>query len=84
MFSWLPIQTFFREAVAWYNLSHEYVLPFFGVIDVPELGGICMVSPWMENGNVRQFLDSRVETGELVGGEFVKTVNMLVSRHADL
>lgn len=73
------MQSFFRQAVQWYNLSHEFVLPFLGVIDVPELGGICMVSPWMENSDARQFLDKRVQSGDLVGSEYLKAVNKLVS-----
>lgn len=52
-----PLQGFTREAVIWRQLRHPNILPFFGVyhlgITDPHM---CLVSPWMKNGNVTSFL----------------------------
>jgi len=51
------VQEFSSEAVIWRQLSHPNVLPFYGVYrldrDPPR---VCFACPWMENGNVVQFL----------------------------
>ncbi|KAH7908657.1 kinase-like domain-containing protein [Hygrophoropsis aurantiaca] len=47
-----------REAVIWRQLSHPNLLPFYGVYrssgTVPR---VCLVSPWMQNGNIIQYLE---------------------------
>ncbi|KAJ6475700.1 kinase-like domain-containing protein [Mycena vitilis] len=43
-------QKFFREALIWKNLDHDYVLPFLGVDSETFPGFFCMVSPWMNKG----------------------------------
>ncbi|KAJ7018123.1 kinase-like domain-containing protein, partial [Mycena alexandri] len=48
------IQEFAREAMIWRQLSHPNVLPFFGLHCAESMP--CLVSPWMENGNITQFL----------------------------
>jgi serine/threonine protein kinase len=51
------IQEFSCEAVTWQQLSHPNVLPFFGVFHLERNPPrICLACPWMENGNVVQFL----------------------------
>jgi len=45
---------FGREAIIWRQLSHPNVLPFFGVYTLE--GRLCLVSPWIENGHLQQFL----------------------------
>ena len=49
-------QTFCKEAVIWRHLRHPNILPLVGVT----LGqGRCsMVSDWMENGTINQFIES--------------------------
>jgi serine/threonine protein kinase len=50
-------QQFSSEAVIWRQLLHPNILPFYGVYHLPNQGPrVCLVSPWMENGNIRQFL----------------------------
>ncbi|KAG0694751.1 kinase-like domain-containing protein [Suillus ampliporus] len=51
------IKAFCKEAVLWRQLSSEHVLPFHGVYRWPERPSyVCLVSPWMENGNIVDFL----------------------------
>ncbi|KAF8996191.1 kinase-like domain-containing protein [Cyathus striatus] len=46
-----------KEAILWSQLSHPNVLPFYGVHHLgDELGRICLVSPWMDNGNINVYL----------------------------
>lgn len=55
------IQEFATEAVIWRQLSHPNVLPFYGVFHLED-DRLCLVSPWMNNGNVVHFLESAPET----------------------
>ncbi|KAJ7895485.1 kinase-like domain-containing protein [Mycena olivaceomarginata] len=48
------VQEFGREAVIWRQLCHPNLLPFFGMYHLENR--LCLVSPWMENGNVMEFL----------------------------
>ena len=48
-------QTFFKEALLWGHLSHPNILPFYGIYHLED-GRISFVSPWMENGNVIEYL----------------------------
>ena len=49
---------FLSELVLWRRLSHPNVLPFYGVhfLDTILETRFCLVCPWMENGNVVEFL----------------------------
>ncbi|KAH7930790.1 kinase-like protein [Leucogyrophana mollusca] len=46
------------EAVVWRHLSHENILPFFGILEMGTGINIsfALVAPFMDNGNVREFL----------------------------
>ena len=50
---------FLSELVLWRRLSHPNVLPFYGVhfLDTTLETRFCLVCPWMENGNVVEFLE---------------------------
>ncbi|KAJ7235048.1 kinase-like domain-containing protein [Mycena rebaudengoi] len=50
----VAMKDFGREALIWRQLSHPNLLPFFGLYYWDER--LCLVSPWMENGNVLEFL----------------------------
>ena len=53
----LTSQAFFKEALLWGHLSHPNILPFYGIYHVEDTyGRISFVSPWMENGNVTEYL----------------------------
>lgn len=50
-----PAQRFCREVVTWKTLRHQSVLPLLGVTMIEK--GFVVVSEWMENGNIIQFLE---------------------------
>ncbi|KAF7351247.1 Protein kinase domain-containing protein [Mycena sanguinolenta] len=50
------LQEFGREALIWRQLSHPNVLPFFGLYYLKNR--LCLVSPWMSNGHLTQFLEN--------------------------
>ncbi len=55
-----------REAITWSHLSHPNLLPLYGIYEGGDhLGGVCLVSPWMRNGNVNEYLKSHPETPRL-------------------
>ena len=60
------LQNFCREVITWKRLSHPNILELIGVMVGDE--GCAMVSPWMENGNIAEFLrkDSRANPLKLV------------------
>ena len=47
-----------REVMTWRQLSHPNVLPFYGIYFLEDTleTRFCLVSPWMEHGNVVEFL----------------------------
>ncbi|KAJ7606523.1 kinase-like domain-containing protein [Roridomyces roridus] len=47
------LKEFSREALIWRQLCHPNLLPFFGLYYLHER--LCLVSPWMENGHLRDF-----------------------------
>ncbi|KAF9003194.1 kinase-like protein, partial [Hymenopellis radicata] len=48
---------FTQEAFIWRQLRHENILPFYGVsTEVMDHSSLCLISPWMEDGNIRDFL----------------------------
>jgi len=51
-------QNFCKEVVAWKNLSHPNVLNLIGVPDTLEDGRFSMVSEWMVNGNITEYVRS--------------------------
>ncbi|KAJ6622329.1 kinase-like domain-containing protein [Mycena sp. CBHHK59/15] len=48
------LKEFGREALIWRQLSHPNLLPFFGLYYLN--ARLCLVSPWMVNGNILEFL----------------------------
>ncbi|KAJ7587898.1 kinase-like domain-containing protein [Mycena floridula] len=52
------VKAFYTEAILWGQLSHPNVLPLYGIyyLNNKETSQLCMVSPWMENGNIVRFL----------------------------
>ncbi|KAF9446619.1 kinase-like protein [Macrolepiota fuliginosa MF-IS2] len=55
-------QVFLKEAAIWRQLQHPNLLPFYGVYHLDDSHGrICLISPWMENGAIVEYL--RVHPG---------------------
>ncbi|KAK7437358.1 Rho guanine nucleotide exchange factor [Stygiomarasmius scandens] len=51
------LKEFFQEAIVWRQLDHPNVLPFLGLYFLDDSRQrVCLLSPWMNNGNLRQFL----------------------------
>ncbi|KAJ3556549.1 hypothetical protein NP233_g11952 [Leucocoprinus birnbaumii] len=52
-----------KELILWAHLDHPNVVPFYGVwIPKGPLFRTCVVSPWMENGNLTEYLTRFPET----------------------
>ncbi|KIY62613.1 kinase-like protein [Cylindrobasidium torrendii FP15055 ss-10] len=47
-----------REALLWRQLDHPNILPFLGINDELFYPSFCLISPWLENGSVNNFLKS--------------------------
>ncbi|KAK7049954.1 Rho guanine nucleotide exchange factor [Paramarasmius palmivorus] len=57
------LKNFVREAIVWGQLEHPNLLPFLGLFFLGESKQrLCLISPWMENGNLTQFLDRTPRT----------------------
>ncbi|KAH7906222.1 kinase-like domain-containing protein [Hygrophoropsis aurantiaca] len=54
------LKEFTKEAVQWAQLSSPFLLPFYGVyiMTVP-VARLCLISPWMQNGNLTQYLKKK-------------------------
>jgi hypothetical protein len=57
------LKEFSSEAVIWRQISHPNILPFCGVYRLTgKARRHCLVAPWMENGNVVEFLRKKPST----------------------
>ncbi|KAJ7778429.1 kinase-like domain-containing protein [Mycena metata] len=45
-----------REALVWKDLHHPYILTFIGIDRESIPSSLCMVSPWMEQGTILNYL----------------------------
>ena len=62
----LTSQAFLKEALLWGHLSHPNILSFYGIYHLKDTHGrISFVSPWMENGNVTEYLKKHPLTNRL-------------------
>ncbi|KAJ3490037.1 hypothetical protein NLI96_g1704 [Meripilus lineatus] len=68
-------RAFYRESLIWQGLNHECVLPFYGISEDVFEGALCMVSPWSETGNVREFLKEVREGGSIVGQDYLDMIH---------
>lgn len=73
-------QSFQRECLVWKGLHHEHVLELRGIAeDAIDGGQLCMVIPWMENGNLREYLRNIQAKKVLSSDELVIHVDLWVS-----
>lgn len=55
-----------HEALLWGQLSHPNILPFYGIyINEVRRNRFGLVSPWMENGNVVNYLKHNPDVSRL-------------------
>lgn len=60
-------QSFSREAILWSRLSHPNVLPFYGIFHLKTMQRrFCLVSPWMDNGTLNEFLEENGTASRLL------------------
>ena len=50
----LSLQKYFKEVTVWKRLKHPNILPNLGA--GPDIAEFCVVSPWMSDGDLLQFL----------------------------
>ncbi|KAK7019397.1 hypothetical protein VNI00_018086 [Paramarasmius palmivorus] len=50
------LKEYLREAIIWRQLRHPNLLPCLGLYYLDDTQRVCLVSPWMENGNLVDFL----------------------------
>ncbi|KAF9256314.1 kinase-like protein [Marasmius fiardii PR-910] len=49
---------YLREAIVWRQLEHPNLLPFLGIYYLENDQQLCLISPWMERGNLVQYVRS--------------------------
>ncbi|KAJ8081999.1 hypothetical protein PM082_007845 [Marasmius tenuissimus] len=47
---------YMREAILWRQMKHPNLLPFLGMYQFESHQQLCLISPWMGNGNLVQYL----------------------------
>lgn len=52
-----------KEALIWRQLNHPYILPFLGIDIVTFPDYPTLVSPWMENGTLLNFVCQQIIEG---------------------
>ncbi|KAF5352379.1 hypothetical protein D9756_006148 [Leucocoprinus leucothites] len=83
------LKSFIREIVILGQLRHPSILPFFGVHDLGiNRRKICLVSPWMENGNLNDYLLASPEVDRLLLMRDIlsglKYIHSMMIAHGDL
>lgn len=54
------LQIYAKEAIVWGQLRHPNVVPFLGIYYLNEAREqVCLVSPWMKNGNLVNYLKNK-------------------------
>ncbi|KAK1227026.1 Rho guanine nucleotide exchange factor [Marasmius sp. AFHP31] len=47
---------YLREAIVWRQMKHPNLLPFLGIYRIEQTQQLCLISPWMDKGNLIQFV----------------------------
>ncbi|KAJ3553050.1 hypothetical protein NP233_g12734 [Leucocoprinus birnbaumii] len=83
------LKAYVKEAIIWGQLRHPAILPLYGVFYMDrEKKKVCLVSPWMKNGNLVRYLSDNpaAPRGPLiydiaVGIQYLQSANLV---HGDL
>ncbi|KAK0219351.1 kinase-like domain-containing protein [Armillaria nabsnona] len=77
-----------REAIIWRQCNHPNVLPFYGIFRDSAPSTYCLVSPFLDNGTLRQYMNKTVEPDRhklaldiTCGMDYLHTLSIV---HADL
>ncbi|KAI0916122.1 hypothetical protein AcW1_010023 [Taiwanofungus camphoratus] len=77
-----------REAIAWKYLDHRNIIMLLGVNVSLISDNLCLISPWMEHGDIRAYLKNNPATNRLqllvdiaCGLEYLHSLDLV---HADL
>ncbi|KAH8105369.1 kinase-like domain-containing protein [Cristinia sonorae] len=68
-------RAFYRESLLWQDLAHPHILPFLGVSEGVFQYSLCMVLPWMENGNILNHMDNLKKNGKLMDRNHGAVIN---------
>ena len=66
-------QTFCKEVMTWKSLCHPNVLPLLGVTMGKRL--FAMVSEWMVNGNINEFIGAHRDANRFELVSFLSTID---------
>ena len=66
-------QTFCKEVITWKSLCHPNVLPLLGVTMGKRL--FAMVSEWMVNGNINEFIGAHRDANRFKLVSFLSTID---------
>ncbi|KAG6905046.1 hypothetical protein DXG01_005409 [Tephrocybe rancida] len=61
------LKVFSKEVVLWGQLSHKNILPIYGLFRFDKKSRLCIVSPWMKNGDIVAYLkvNPNIFTGQV-------------------
>ncbi|KAL0574483.1 hypothetical protein V5O48_007458 [Marasmius crinis-equi] len=54
---------YLREGILWRQMKHPNLLPFLGIYRLEDTQQLCLISPWMDKGNLVQFLRTTPREG---------------------
>lgn len=54
-----------NEALHWRYLDHVNNVPFLGVVQDTKILRLALVSPWMDNGTISQYLGNNADANRL-------------------
>lgn len=70
---WMPpraLELSAREAFVWSQLKHPNIVPFLGLANLAKISAgalpqLCLISPWMVEGNIMEYLARHEDTDRL-------------------
>ncbi|KAJ3474540.1 hypothetical protein NLI96_g12402 [Meripilus lineatus] len=51
-----------KEILVWSHMEHQNLLPLYGIDQTSIPSGPCLVSPWLKNGDIMNFLETTMDT----------------------